>query len=191
MSGSPLFQDQCEQCFHSLKRSSFYSEEDPSTAGAPSNTVGFSRSPGLKSLCLSLTYFSLDMQFSESVRSQSLTWVKRKSLVKTGESMLGTKPGTKPMLCKGEKNPEQHNKMDKPQAKHTHTAHPTCSCHTALMSPASDSDTATTALSCAHHQDITSTTPAHLNNPPVLLFTQINIKSAHSGYLFNNSQPEK
>lgn len=154
MSGSPLFQDQCALRFHSLKRSSFYSEEDPSTAGAPSNTVGFSRSPGLKSLCLSLTYFSLDMQFSESVRSQNLTWVKRKSLVKKGESMLGTKPGTKPMLCKGGKKPRttQQNGQT-PRQTHTHTAHPTCSCHTASMSPASDSDTAITSLctSPGHH----------------------------------------
>lgn len=78
---------------------------------------------------VSLTYFSVNMEFSESVRPQRLAWVKRKSLVKTGAFMLGTKPGTKPMLCKkknNQKNPKNTTKWTTPSQTHTHTAHPTC-----------------------------------------------------------------
>lgn len=142
---------------------------------------------------VSLTYFSLNMEFSESVRPQRLAWVKRKSLVKTGAFMLGTKPGTKPMLCKkknNQKNPKNTTKWTTPSQTHTHRT-PNMRSHKPAMCPASDNDMATTGLPHAHPQGITTAHFVHENNPPVLLFTLINIKSANPGYLFNNSQSEK
>lgn len=85
---------------------------------------------GLKA-SVSLTYFSLNMEFFETVRPQRLTWVKRKSLVKTGEFMLGTKNRHSTYAMQGKKT--QNPKWTNPKP-NTHTANLTCGCHTEFTS---------------------------------------------------------